>query len=156
MIKIALATEKDIQTLIKLNNEVQKYHIQLAPDKYKNTDNEELFNFFSELINSPNVQTLILYKNSYPIGYTVLKIIQKEESAFKYPQQFLEVDQIGISQEHRSQGYGKMLISKIKEYAESISIKTIQLTVFAKNTSAIKAYENLGFNPEIIRMEFNL
>jgi diamine N-acetyltransferase len=154
--KIIEATEEDIPTLIKLNNEAQKLHIDLAPEKYKKIKNDEITKWLTDLLNDQNVKILIAFIDSVPIGYTIARIMVREENAFKYSQKFIEIDHIVISKNYRSKGYGKRLIDEIKKYAKSLKIDTISLFVFSKNSSAVKAYEKMGFEPEGIKMTLNL
>jgi RimJ/RimL family protein N-acetyltransferase len=67
-----------------------------------------------------------------------------------------------IYEQYRSKGIGKFSFGKILEYIENnlSSYRTIYLSVFSNNTSAIKIYEYYGFSKieddgKIIKMEKN-
>ncbi len=56
--------------------------------------------------------------------------------------------------EHRGKGINGSLIKKLLEWAHNKNILEIQLDVYAKNESAVKAYEKFGFKPDLLKMRF--
>jgi RimJ/RimL family protein N-acetyltransferase len=55
---------------------------------------------------------------------------------------------ICILQEYCGNGIGKVLMECVLEWADSVSIQKISLTVVQTNTNAIQLYEKLGFVEE--------
>ena len=154
--KIIEATEKDIPALIELNEEALELHIELAPDKYKKIDDDEITSWLIGLQKDKSVKILIAHAEGKPVGYVIANIFDKKENAFTYADKFILVDHIVISNDSQCKGYGKILINEIKKYAKSLNINAVSLFVFAKNTSAVKAYEKLGFEPEGIKMTLKI
>ncbi len=154
--KIVEATIKDIEILIKLNKEVQDLHIELAPAKYKKIKDEEISEWLNEVLNNDDIKILIGVIDSEPVGYSIARIVRREENAFKYAHNYIEVDQIAIKEAFRNKGYGKRFIGEIKQYAKTLGMHSVTLFVVAKNVSAVKAYEAMGFESEGIKMALDL
>jgi RimJ/RimL family protein N-acetyltransferase len=55
---------------------------------------------------------------------------------------------ICILQEYCGNGIGKVLMERVLEWADSVSIQKISLTVVQTNTNAIQLYKKLGFVEE--------
>ena len=55
---------------------------------------------------------------------------------------------ICILQEYCGHGIGKALMERVLEWADSVSIKKVSLTVVQTNTNAIQLYQKLGFVEE--------
>lgn len=58
--------------------------------------------------------------------------------------------------EYRGQGINKKIMDVLKDWAAAQNIKEFRLDVYYENTSAIKAYEKVGFSRYFLEMRFNL
>ncbi|MDP5231474.1 MAG: GNAT family N-acetyltransferase [Cellulophaga sp.] len=54
--------------------------------------------------------------------------------------------------EYRGRGINTLIINDLKEWAFALKIFEIRLTVYQDNSSAMKAYEKVGFKKHIIEM----
>ena len=54
--------------------------------------------------------------------------------------------------EHRGKGVNQKIIEALKEWAVSKNMSELRLDVYQENTSAIKAYEKVGFEKHMIAM----
>ncbi|MCF8715191.1 GNAT family N-acetyltransferase [Joostella atrarenae] len=64
----------------------------------------------------------------------------------------LELDNVIINSDHQSKGFGKILISKIGEWAAENDFETMELNTYVGNGRSHKFYFNQGF--EIIGYHF--
>jgi RimJ/RimL family protein N-acetyltransferase len=56
---------------------------------------------------------------------------------------------MGILKEYRGKGYGKQMLLRTIEHAQTVSkLEKIELTVFESNEYAIRLYKNIGFKEE--------
>lgn len=55
---------------------------------------------------------------------------------------------ICILQEYCGQGIGKVMLERVLEWADSVSIQKISLSVVQTNVNAIQLYKKLGFVEE--------
>src|SRR6187397_3366297 len=58
--------------------------------------------------------------------------------------------------DYRGRGINKKIMDALKNWAVSQNITEFSLEVYYDNTSAIKAYEKIGFSRYILEMRFNL
>ena len=154
--KILEAKEKDIPALFELINEVHALHINWFPKWYKKIKKDEVIEWLKKLLDDNNIKILIAFMDSEAIGYVIAKIVNREEDAFRYSAQLMEIDQICVTEKHRNRGIGKRLVEEIKGYAKKLSINTIFLSVLAKNSSAVRAYTRMGFKTIGKRMYLNM
>lgn len=61
-----------------------------------------------------------------------------------------------MAKDSRHKGIGKRLVEEVKNHAKNLSINTVSLFVLAKNSNAIQAYTNMGFETEGIKMNLEL
>lgn len=55
---------------------------------------------------------------------------------------------IGVLKQHRGKGIGAKLIAHLREWAQSMHLRRIELSVFGGNHKAIALYDKLGFRQE--------
>jgi ribosomal protein S18 acetylase RimI-like enzyme len=55
---------------------------------------------------------------------------------------------MGVLKSHRDQGIGRRLLEATIEGARKLGLEKIELSVYARNTSAIGLYQKLGFEDE--------
>jgi ribosomal protein S18 acetylase RimI-like enzyme len=154
--KILEAKKEDIPTLLQLINEVQELHINWDSKKYKKIKKYEVIEWLRKLLDDKNVKILIASENSKAIGYVIAKIHNREENAFIYPAQLIEIDQICVAEKYRNKGVGKRLVDEVKSYAKKLGIDTLFLFVLDKNSDAIRAYTKMGFKTAGRRMFLNI
>lgn len=155
-ITVSEAKKKDIPALFELINEVHTLHINWFPEWYKKIKKDEVIEWLRKLLNDKEVKIIIAFMGAEAIGYVIAKIENREENAFRYPAQLMEIDQICVTEKHRNQGVGKRLVEEVKGYAKKLGINTIFLSVLAKNSSAVRAYTNMGFKTIGKRMFLNM
>ena len=57
----------------------------------------------------------------------------------------MEIDNVIITQAHRSKGYGKQFIEFIEQWSRDKGCHTIELNTYVTNTRSHKFYYDLGF-----------
>ena len=57
-----------------------------------------------------------------------------------------------VSPINRGKGVNGLIVSELIKWVKIKNIKEIQLDVYSKNKSALKAYQKLGFNPDLLKM----
>lgn len=58
--------------------------------------------------------------------------------------------------DYRGRGVNQAIVKGLKDWSRSKGISELRLTVYADNTSAIRAYEKTGFKRHILEMRVNL
>lgn len=78
----------------------------------------------------------LVYADEIPVGY--MSFIQKENSLF--------LSKIYVLNSARGKGIGKTMIEFLQQKAVELKLQSISLTVNKNNTTAINAYEKMGFD----------
>ena len=81
-------------------------------------------------------------------GYALIK----DSVAYKKPERFAYLGFMYVQPEYRGKGINGTLVKKLISWAKSKNIQEIQLDAYAKNDSALRAYEKLGFKPDLLKM----
>lgn len=97
--------------------------------------------FQTALSDSPYMRGLMILEEETPIGYLLLSFTYSNEVGGMV----VWIEEIFISEVHRSKGYGKQVLQWIiSTYSDKV--KRFRLEVTKENTSARKLYESFGFS----------
>jgi RimJ/RimL family protein N-acetyltransferase len=61
-----------------------------------------------------------------------------------------------VPEEHRGNGYNKLIVDALFAWCKTKNINEIRLDVYDSNPSAIRAYEKVGFAKHMIHMRLDL
>ncbi len=150
-IKIRKAKISELATLLAFEQSIIEYE-----RPFEELMQKEPFNYYDlkELIISDDSEVLVAEINSLLIGsgYAKLKTsrpyLKDELHAFLG---FMYVDP-----KHRGKGVNQMIMKKLTEWSKNKGMKSVCLTVFEENGSAIKAYNKVGFRKQLVEMRLNL
>jgi diamine N-acetyltransferase len=96
----------------------------------------------AEILN-PDSRFFFARREEKPVGY--IKINQGGAQTVLSNYQALEIERIYVDQSNKSNGIGKMFISKAVELASSFRANYLWLGVWEHNKPAIRFYEKNGF-----------
>ncbi|AOM41276.1 ribosomal protein S18-alanine N-acetyltransferase [Xenorhabdus hominickii] len=82
--------------------------------------------------------------NDQIIGFAITQYVMDEATLFN----------IAIHPDHQSRGYGRALLDHLINILPEKQINTLWLEVRRSNQSAIRLYEDLGFNEVFIRKNY--
>ncbi len=77
------------------------------------------------------------------------------ENAFRYAGRSLVVDQMVVSNTHRRQGIGTLLMDRVRVEAAERGVQRVELKVYSDNDDARRFYEAQGFVRFQNRMEWS-
>lgn len=84
-------------------------------------------------------------------GYAQIK---NSRPYFK-PDQYAYLGFMYVDPQHRGKGINGRLTEQLIDWAKGKNLSEIQLDVYAENESAIKAYQKIGFKPDLLKMRLN-
>lgn len=150
MITVREATPADAATLVAHLRELAAepgIDIPLAPDEVIGVEQEK--HVLEEFARSPRAIMLIAQAEGQLVGELSLKAISSRRAVS-------HVATLGMSvkQAWRRKGVGRELLTAALEWAPTAGIKRIELYVYARNTAAIRLYEQFGFEHEGRRRAF--
>jgi RimJ/RimL family protein N-acetyltransferase len=150
---IRRARSTDFALLARLNAEVQELHFSNRPDQFKPVCLSDIEQWFSDLFRNPDARVWIAEVDEAPAGYIAILQQERAESPFCPARTWWEIDQIGIAAAHRRIGVCGALVEKVISEAQGQSVRAIELSAWAFNTTARRAFERLGFSPKVVRYE---
>jgi len=141
-VTIKSATPKDWQLIQRLNSQV------FLNDKDHDEDLELNWPFsdfgikyYKRLANGEYGKCLIAYLNSKPVGYVALA---KKNFGYR-KSKYIEIENIGVEPEYRSQGIGHMLVKASEKWAAEIGATKLYVSAYWQNTKALNFYKKNGF-----------
>ena len=104
----------------------------------------------SELIKSPTSELFVATVNNKIVG-SGYGLIKQNKSHFAQKEHGY-VGFMFVKNEFRGKGISKLILNLIFDWFRSRNIKETRLQVYEKNPRAIKAYEKVGFEKNLIEM----
>lgn len=107
------------------------------------TEGENRYQALLNYLKNDQGQVLGLFKQDDLLGFLWY---------FKTPTNRIHVNEIIISPEHRSAGYGKVLFQHLFTVGKSEGVNQVELFVTCSNQVAVSFYEKYDFKPERMLM----
>lgn len=146
-ITIRKATRSDLDTLRRFEQGVISAERPFDP-----TLKEGHINYYDleYMISAPDIELLVAEINGGLVGSGYARI----ETAKPYlaHTQYAYLGFMYVEPTHRGKGINKMVVAALKEWSLSKKITELRLEVYYNNTSAIHAYEKVGFTKHMIEM----
>lgn len=152
-ISIRESKSEDWESIQKLNNDV------FVSDSKNDSDldlewpfSTEGINYYKKVASGEKGYCLIAEKEGVPVGYVaaVKTVVGYRKSSY------VEVDNIGVSPEYRSQGIGKKLMEAAENIAREQGIDKIFLSAYVGNKRGISFYKDLGFEEISLELQKDL
>jgi ribosomal protein S18 acetylase RimI-like enzyme len=144
---ITVATAEDAAVIAKLSETIHSLHCQLSPNYFQSASRETVVAELAKILVEKDTHALVAWENDAPIGYCVLKIIEREPNPWTCGFRRLLVDQLSVEAEWRRRGVGTRLMEAAFHFAREQEIQEVTLEYWANNDSAREFYKALGFAP---------
>lgn len=145
-IQIVQATIQHAEELAKLNDVVQKMHVENHPKIFKYPANSsEVADFFRAKITTQKNLIFLALASECNVGYVWCTIDRRKENPFKHQQSRIFIHQIAVATEFRNMGIGRKLLKAIDEIAIQENIDCIALDSWEFNQQAQTFFERVGF-----------
>jgi GNAT superfamily N-acetyltransferase len=106
------------------------------------------------MLNAPHIELIVAVADKKIIASGYARIERARHFLKHINQAYLGF--MYVLPEHRGKGINKQIIEALKSWGAGQNISEFCLEVYYDNTSAIKAYEKLGFKKHMLEMRFNL
>ena len=143
-INVRAAGSEDVQALVVLNRSVQELHLAHQPDYFKDADSRSVADWFSSMLQNPDVRVWVGEVGSVPAGYALTMTRDRPENAFCFGRRFCEIDQIAVSPAFRRRGVARALIQRVLEDARLRTLPDVELTSWCFNGDAHESFRALG------------
>ena len=152
-VEIRRAGLDDLDALIVLKRDVHALHVAARPDQFKPTESAQIEERLRELLAAPDAKIWVALLAGEIVGYSVSIFMRRPEHFLVPARHYCEIDQIGVIAMHRRRGVGSALLQTAVDDARNSGIQEIELSSWAFNHDAHRAFERFGFIPKVIRFE---
>lgn len=104
-------------------------------------DREVQLWIYTENLQNPNIVYLLALDSGKPVGFLSLHV----QNLLHHAGPIGEIQEMFVSEEARSSGIGKQLISEIKRIASEMKIPQLEVTSSFRREAAHRFYEREGF-----------
>lgn len=147
------AISNDWKVLQKLNNDVYQSDSVFDLDLDLNRPfSEGGVAYIKKLASGDYGKCYIAFVEGKPAGYIAMSKLKFDHRKSMY----VEVENMGVAPEYRSQGIGKLLIDKAKKWAIKSGINKLFVVAYFKNERAIKFYKKEGFEEIGLELEMKI
>lgn len=151
MITVKRPTKRDVNKLTEISVEIFKINKKYDLFYRDEWDLKDLNKYYLNIIKSKNI-IFCAYDQKEIIGYLYAKNKTDDNRIGKC----LEVVELGVVKEFRRKGIGKILMKKCFNSAYNLKYDRVTVNCYSKNKSAIRFYNQLGFNTTEVNLDFNL
>ncbi len=152
-IKINKAKPEDWEILQKLNNEVYLNDSEFDGDlDLDRPFSEGGSGYLKKLASGEYGKCYIAYVDNNPAGYIAMSELKFDHRKSRY----IEIENMGVSPEYRSQGIGKMLVDEARKWAKELGINKVFVVAYYDNQKAVKFYKREGFKEIGLELEMDL
>jgi len=154
---IRRASEKDIDSLIKLLQEVLEIHANIRPDIFiSGTTKYTRSDLLEKLANDEEPIYVAVDENDEVMGYAFCALKQQPFSTNMVPFKSLYIDDLCVDSNYRGQHIGEQLFEYVKAEAKRLGCYEVTLAVWAGNDGAERFYDKIGFKTKERIMEYIL
>lgn len=155
-VKIMQFEPSDLETLRELNREVFQSDFDNGSIDDLNMewpDSDIGEKYYHKVVNAvDDVIGFVAKIDDQPVGYVAL---HKRPMHHRH-KSYVEIENIGVKPDYRSQGIGKLLVEKASKWAKAQGADRLLVETFAKNNRALKFYKEFGFVESAITLEVDL
>lgn len=128
--------EKNIEDIIGMMRDFY------AIDNYPFKETETRDNFHKFCANPELGQAFLLFNNEHEIiGYVIMAYL----FSFEFGGRIAFLDELFLTEKVRGQGYGKVAVDFVKEFAAEKQLKVVMLEIERHNRNAYDLYISKGF-----------
>lgn len=139
--RIEIPKEEDFKQINKIAKQVHDIHVNWDPNLFISVENPIEKQGLIELIKDKKI--FIVRDDNNIFGYIIIDIRESNITGIRY-RKVLKIENIGVEENSRGNGFGTMLLEFVKKIGKENSCTDIYLTVNQKNEKAIKLYEKYG------------
>ncbi len=147
---IRTAQVKDIQSILRLANQINQQHFQGAPSVFSDPNESQKGNeeYWLGLMLEPTGVFFVAENDHNIIGFVVARITQNLDVSFIQGHKVCRVNTIVVDDQIQSSGIGKSLMAKVTQWAKAQEAVEMRLEVMEFNEQALGFYEKLGMHTQ--------
>lgn len=141
----------DVEQLVRLNDIVQRLHIERRPDNFGPPGAHEVAAWFEARLADPNARVWLAEIDGRPVGYVLGLFHVREANLFVRARTWCEVDQIAVDATARRQGVARALVAALAQEVQAVGVTELKAQTWGFNEASRRMFESLGFEVENVR-----
>jgi diamine N-acetyltransferase len=155
--KIRPAQMSDYDQLCELFDEVDLLHRETRPDTFRKPDGPvRSVEHVSKLIGEDTSTILVAEGQDRLLGLAVVAAREVAAHPLLVPRQLVEINTVVVRKDARRQGIGRSLIEAALHWARQREVTAVEISVYAFNQEALRAYMAAGFTMSVHRLTLTL
>ncbi|MES2697683.1 MAG: GNAT family N-acetyltransferase [Verrucomicrobiota bacterium] len=151
--KIRRATIADVPVLVLLNRSVHALHVDALPDRFRRDPPTEVVSqAFTTTLAAPSSYWLLAEEQNEIAGFLSAGFLERDESWYSLARHVCYLAGIAVAPHFRHRGIARALVADLQREAAARGASSIELDVWAINTSASEVFSKLGFNDVMRKM----
>ncbi len=142
---VTIEPSDDAEEIVELLRQVHEEHRQRRPQWFKPFDRTAALEGQRFLLSRAGAQMFVARAKGVCVGYAMVSERVREEDPFRYASRSLVVDQMAVSNTHRRQGIGTLLMGRVRAEAARRGTQRVELTVYSDNEEARRFYKAQDF-----------
>jgi GNAT superfamily N-acetyltransferase len=150
---VRAAEPNDGPALVGLIGVVQALHVARRPETFRPISQAEIAVWLAEAAQDPASKIWVAEVDGAIGGYLRSVIRKQAENPFVYDRTWLELYLICVAPDQRRTGVAKALFGAALTYADAQGFRDVELSTWAFNDDAQRAFTRVGFVPKVVRFE---
>lgn len=153
---IRRAVKKDIESLIPVFEEADRYHQIALPNIFRPQMPLETRQYLASIMEKEENVIFLAETDQKVIGMVFVYPRQTLEIPILVPRKWLVIDSLAVLPEARRCGVGNTLMERAHQWARDHNIHEVELNVYEFNDGAMKLYESMGYSTLRRQMRISL
>jgi ribosomal protein S18 acetylase RimI-like enzyme len=156
MVTVRKWQEKDKETLVHLNTELQDFEHELRPSRRRGQEMSQEYttSLLEQLTDSEEPGEIFVAELEGKVVGFVSCFLAKD--SLETVQSEVMIEDLVVARTARGKGVGKALTEAVQTYALEHGITRVVVSVLHQNASALEFYKSVGFNLATLTLEHNL
>ena len=118
----------------------------MVPEIIQATDPIMTRRWFVHVIENPTKALFVSDSEGGITGVVLAELRTSEDPIFR-PRRCVHVNEIAVTQSHRSREIGRQIMERVHQWARELGISDVELQVWERNEPAIAFYQTIGYQP---------
>ncbi|MHB9033009.1 MAG: GNAT family N-acetyltransferase [Anaerolineae bacterium] len=146
MTTIRRALISDYDHIIAILAEADAIHCLAEPDYFRtSTESRRPRELIEQWLASEDYAIYVAEEDSRSVGVLILNVRSTPDTSILKFRRYVNIDILAVKEGWRSQGIGHALLEQAEDYAKSIGLDQVELSVWEFNQRALALYEKTGF-----------
>ncbi|MGD2105872.1 MAG: GNAT family N-acetyltransferase [Anaerolineae bacterium] len=140
------AGKYDFESLCEIMAEVDGLHHDRLPRRFRAPeDPARSREFLLNLIDDPAQGLVVAEVSGSLVGFVHVVLRETPDIPIVVPRRYAAVENLGVKRGFQRSGIGRRLMREAHEWASAKGARSVELTVYAFNDSAMAFYRQLGY-----------